>query len=75
MGVRVCIIVFVAIVIILLVIILRMRMSVMEFMPLYDIPYIFLSLDTHPYLSIDKFLTSPDWYWNLSMFIPNASFP
>ena len=49
--------------------------GVMEFVPLHDIPYIFLSPDSQPDLSINKFLTSPDQYWNLSTFIPNASFP
>ena len=49
--------------------------NVTEFIGLHDIPYIFLSPDTQPYLSIDKFLTSPDQYRNLSAFIPNALFP
>ena len=51
------------------------RHAVTEFVNLHDIPYIFLSPDSQPYLSIDKFLASPDRYQNLSGFIPNASFP
>ena len=49
--------------------------DVMKFIPLHDIPYIFLSPDSQPYLSIDKFLSSPDQDQNLSTFIPNALFP
>ena len=52
-----------------------MALSVMEFIGLHDIPYIFLSSDTQPYLFIDEFLASLDQYWNLSSFIPNALFP
>ena len=48
---------------------------VTEFVRLHNIPYIFLSPDSQLYLSIDKFLAFPDQYWNLSGFIPNASFP
>ena len=45
---------------------------VTEFIGLHDIPYIFLSPDSQPYLSIDEFLASPDQYWNLSGFVPNC---
>ena len=48
--------------------------TVMEFVSLHDIPYIFLSPDSQPYLSIDEFLISPDRYWNLSTFVPNTLF-
>ena len=34
--------------------------NVTEFVPLHDIPYIFLSPNNPPYLSIDEFLASPD---------------
>ena len=47
--------------------------SVTEFVPLLDIPYILLSPNGGPYLSIDKFLASPDRYLNPSAFIPDAS--
>ena len=50
-------------------------MGVMEFVGLYDIPHIFLSPDSQPYLSIDEFFASLDQYWNLSDFVPNALFP
>ena len=49
--------------------------NVMDFVPLHDIPYIFLSLDRPPYLSIDEFLASPDRLRDQSTFIPNTSFP
>ena len=49
--------------------------NVTEFVPLHDIPYIFLSPDRAPYLSIDEFLTSPDRLQDLSTFVPNTSFP
>ena len=49
--------------------------TVMEFISLHDIPYIFLSPDSQLYLSIDKFLTSPDRYQNLSRFAPIGLFP
>ena len=49
--------------------------NVMEFVPLHDIPYIFLTPNKPPYLSIDEFLASPDRLRDLSTFIPNASFP
>ena len=49
--------------------------SVMEFVGLHNIPYIFLSPNSQPYLSIDEFLASPDRDRNLSEFVPNASFP
>ena len=48
---------------------------VTEFVPLHDIPYIFLSPDRSPYLSIEDFLASPDRYPDLSAFTPNSSFP
>ena len=44
--------------------------GVTEFVPLHDIPYIFLSPDKAPYLSIDEFLTSPDRHLDLSAFVP-----
>ena len=47
--------------------------NVTEFVPLHDIPYIFLSPDRLPYLSIDEFLTSPDRYLDLSAFTPDSS--
>ena len=47
----------------------------MEFFNPLNIPYIFLSPNCQPYLSIDEFLTSPDQYQNLSRFVPNALFP
>ena len=53
----------------------RAKGIVTEFIPLHDILYIFLSPDSQPYLSINKFLTSLDWYQNLSTFIPDTSFP
>ena len=49
--------------------------NVMEFVPLHDIPYIFLSPDNPPYLSINEFLASPDRLQDLSTFVPDASFP
>ena len=49
--------------------------GVTEFVPTNDIPYIFLSPNFQPYLSIEEFLTSPNQHWDLSTFIPNASFP
>ena len=48
--------------------------AVMEFVPLHDIPYIFLSPDRPPYLSIDEFLASPDRCADLSTFIPDSPF-
>ena len=48
--------------------------NVTEFMPLHDIPYIFLSPNKAPYLSIDEFLASPDRYQDPSTFIPDSSF-
>ena len=47
----------------------------MDFVALHDIPYIFLSPNTQPYLSIDEFLASLDLHWDLSTFIPNTSLP
>ena len=49
--------------------------NVTEFVPLHDIPYIFLSPDRAPYLSIDEFLASPDWHRDLSTFAVDSSFP
>ena len=49
--------------------------NVTEFVPLHDIPYIFLSSDNTPYLSIDEFLASPDQHWDLSTFVAGSSFP
>ena len=46
---------------------------VTEFVPLHDIPYIFLSPDRAPYLSIDEFLAAPDRHLDLSAFIPGPS--
>ena len=45
--------------------------NVTEFVPLHDIPYIFLSPDRTPYFSIDDFLASPDQHPDLSAFVPN----
>ena len=45
--------------------------GVTEFVPLHDIPYIFLSPDKPPYLSIDEFLASPDRHLDPSTFIPD----
>ena len=50
---------------------LRM-ICVTEFVPLHNIPYIFLSPDSQPYLSIEEFLASPDRQRNLSTFNPTA---
>ena len=47
---------------------------VTEFVPLHDIPYIFLSPDTPPYLSIDEFLASLDRRLDLSAFVPDSTF-
>ena len=47
---------------------------VTEFVPLHDIPYIFLFPDRAPYLSIDEFLALPDRHLDLSTFAPNPSF-
>ena len=47
---------------------------VTEFVPLHDIPYIFLSSDRTPYLSIDEFLASPDQHRDLSTFAPDSTF-
>ena len=47
--------------------------GVTEFVPLHDIPYIFLSSDRAPYLSIDEFLASLDRYQDLSTFVPDSS--
>ena len=49
--------------------------NVTEFVPLHDIPYIFLSPDQPPYLSIEEFLDSPDRYRELTSFIPNEPSP
>ena len=49
--------------------------NVMEFVGLHDIPYIFLSPEEPLYVSIVDFLTSLDWFHNLSTFIPDAPFP
>ena len=49
--------------------------TVTDFVSLHDIPYIFLSPNSQPYLSIEDFLTSPDQYRDLSTFVPNALFP
>ena len=46
---------------------------VTEFVPLHNIPYIFLSTDRGPYFSIEEFLASPDRQ-DLSAFIPNSTF-
>ena len=48
--------------------------NVTEFVPLHDIPYIFLSPDRTPYLSIDELLASPDRHWDLSTFVIDSSF-
>ena len=48
--------------------------NVTEFVPLHDIPYIFLSPDNSPYLSIDEFLASPDQHLDPSAFIPEPLF-
>ena len=47
----------------------------MEFMLLYNIPYIFLLPDEPPHVSLKDFLAFPDQFHNLSSFVPNASFP
>ena len=47
--------------------------NVTEFVPLHDIPYIFLSSDRTPYFSIEEFLAAPDWYQDPSAFIPDFS--
>ena len=49
--------------------------NVTEFMPLHDIPYIFLSPDRPPYFSIDDFLAALDLHPDLSAFSPGPSFP
>ena len=49
--------------------------NVTEFVPLHDIPYIFLSLDRPPYFSIDDFLAAPDQHPDLSTFVPDPPFP
>ena len=49
--------------------------NVTEFVPLHDIPYILLSPNSQPYLSIKEFLASLDQHQDLSAFVPNASFP
>ena len=49
--------------------------AVTEFVPLHDIPYIFLSPDSQPYLSVEEFLASPDQQRDLSTFVPDTSFP
>ena len=49
--------------------------TVMEFIGLHDIPYIFLSLNEPPHISLEEFLASPDWFCDLSSFMSNASFP
>ena len=49
--------------------------TVTEFVPLHDIPYIFLFPNNPPYLSIDEFLASPDQHQDLSTFAPVTSFP
>ena len=46
---------------------------VTEFVPLHDIPYIFLSPDGGPYFSVDEFLSSPDRYPDPSTSIPDIS--
>ena len=55
--------------------VVRFWMYVMEFIGMQDIPYIFLSPDNPPYLSIEEFLASLECFQDLSSFIPNASFP
>ena len=50
------------------------ELCVTEFVPLHDIPYIFLSPDNSPYLSIDEFLASPDQHLDPSAFIPEPLF-
>ena len=47
---------------------------VTEFVPMHDIPYIFLSSDRTPYFSIDEFLASSDQHPDLSTFVPDSSF-
>ena len=47
--------------------------NVTEFVPLHDIPYIFLSPDREPYFSIEDFLASPDRYPNPPAFVPDTS--
>ena len=54
---------------------LKYRWPVTEFVPLHDIPYIFLSPDRAPYLSIDDFLGSPDRFLDLSTFVPSPLSP
>ena len=54
--------------------IMQWSADVTEFVPLHDIPYIFLSLDRGPHFSIEEFLASPDRYQDPSTFIPNSSF-
>ena len=49
--------------------------AVTEFVPLHDIPYILLSLDRAPYLSIDEFLASPDRHLDLSAYVPDFPIP
>ena len=50
-------------------------LDVTEFVGTWNIPYIFLSPNNPPYLSIKEFLASPERFYNLSSFVPNALFP
>ena len=47
--------------------------NVTGFVPLHDIPYIFLSSDGGLYFSIKEFLASPDRYQDPSAFVPDSS--
>ena len=50
-------------------------MGVTDFVPLHDIPYIFLSPDKPPFFSINDFLTAPDRHRDLSTFDPSYTEP
>ena len=52
---------------------LQHPIDVTEFVPLHDIPYILLSPDRAPYLSIEEFLASLDQYQDPSVFVPDSS--
>ena len=49
-------------------------LSVMEFIGLHNIPYIFLSPDEPLHVFLAKFLISPNQFCNLSFFVPLALF-
>ena len=53
----------------------KLSPTVMEFIGIHDIPYIFLFLDEPSHISLMDFLASPDQFCNISSFVPNASFP